>query len=325
MGLPGPSDRACDRKGARDQGFTFLIVVWALSILIVLAMVFGASTSAHLKATRNAVDNARAEALADAGVELAVLDRVRWRAAGGTARFPRDGRPVGCAMANGDRLVIAVEDEVGKVDLNMADERQIAAALVAAGMAETEAVRLAARILDYGDSDGQRRASGAEAADYRQDDRDGPKNRPFDAIEEVEQVLGAPPGLASVLRPYGTVYSGQQTIDRNFASPRLVAALAGGGAAAIELAATSRMRDSFRLQAGGSVNMPAAGAGGRVFRIVAEAQTAQGGIFVREAVLDFTATGSDGYRFRRWQKGSRLTGDSGPAQEALATADQQLC
>lgn len=327
IGSSGQADRKRDRTCPRDQGFALLVVIWALSILIVLSVVFGASTSAHLKAVRNAIDNAHAEALADAGVALAVLDRLRWRTAGGQARFPRDGRPVACGMGNGDRILIAVEDEVGKVDLNVSDGRHIAAALVAAGMGEWEAARLAARILDYSDADDRRQPNGAEAGEYRQNGRDGPKNRPLDAIEEVEQVLGAPQGLSEVLRPYATIYSGEQIVDRYFASPRLTAALAGGGAAALDMAATARMSNSRAVspRSGASASMHAAGAGGRAFRIVVEARTAQGAVFVREAVLDFTAPGPDGYRLRRWQKGSRLTGIGGSAEEALASAGSQPC
>src|SRR5215510_1255515 len=192
-----------------------------------LALFFGASVSAHLKTTRNAVDNARAEALADAGIELAVLDISAWRAtAVREARFPRNGRSTRCSLDNGDWLNIAVEDEVGKVDLNMADERLIGVALLAAGVAEDNVARYAQQILDYRDTDSDRRPLGAEAEEYRERGRSGPKNRPFDAIEEVEQVLGMPTGLADALRPDALpIYSGQLTIDGNFAHRRLLAAL----------------------------------------------------------------------------------------------------
>ena len=63
-----------DRTRQGERGFTLLVVMWALSILIVLSLGFGAAISGHLKTTRNAIDNDRAEALADAGIQLAVLD-----------------------------------------------------------------------------------------------------------------------------------------------------------------------------------------------------------------------------------------------------------
>ncbi len=170
----------------------FLVVIWALSILIVLSLGFGASVSGHLKTTRNAIDNARAEALADAGVQLAVLDLSAWRTQTvREARFSRDGRPMRCSLGNGDWLIIAVEDEAGKVDLNAADERLIAAALRRRRRREDEAEDHAQRILDYRDSDDERRPQRrGERRNIAMHGRAGPKNQPFNTIEEVEQVLG---------------------------------------------------------------------------------------------------------------------------------------
>jgi general secretion pathway protein K len=295
-------------------------VIWAVSILIVLAMVFGRSTSAHVKATRNAVDNARAEALADAGIELALLDLGHSRT-GGEGRFPRNGRAVGCSIGNGDRIVVAVADEVGKVDLNAADEGLVAAALIAAGMDALRAERFAPKILDYRDADDQRRPHGAEAAEYRQAGRSGPKNRPFDALEEVEQVLGAPPGLAEALRPYATIYSNQQTIDVSLAAPRLAAALATRGGAAMELQTAARARDRASTEAAAAIS---GAAGGRAFRIVAEAHAGQRAVFVREAVVEFASSRPDDYMLRRWRRGARLAGETGAA-DALAEAAARPC
>lgn len=295
------SDRRRNRKATGDQGFTFLVVIWALSILIVLSLVFGAAVSAHLKTTRNAIDNARAEALADAGVELAVLDLSAWRArAVRETRFPRDGRPVRCTLGNGDWLGIAVEDEVGKVDLNMADERLIGAALLAAGVAEDDVARHAQRILDYRDTDSNRRPLGAETEEYREQGRAGPKNLPFDAIEEVEQVLGIPAGLADALRPYATIYSGQLTIDGNVAHRRLLAALSDRGAGIETDGAASMTGDASRVAP--SSHLISGAGGGRAFRVLVEARTGQGAVFVREAVLELVAARPGAYVFRRWRK-----------------------
>jgi general secretion pathway protein K len=296
------SDDNGTRGAIGEQGFTFLVVIWALSILIMLALFFGASVSAHLKTTRNAVDNARAEALADAGVELAVLDISAWRAAAvREPRFPRNGRPIFCSLDNGDRLAISVEDEVGKVDLNMADERLIGAALLAAGVAEDRVTRQAQRILYYRSPVNTRRPLGAEMEEDR--DQVRAKNRPLDAIEEVEQVLGTPIGLVDALRPYITVYSGQVTVDGNLAHRRLLAALASRGIST------------------GSTLLSAAGSG-RVFRILAQARTPQGAVFLREAVLEFVASQPGAYAFRRWRRGSGVSNADNTAEDSLSIADR---
>ena len=297
------SDDNGRREAIGEQGFTFLVVIWALSILIMLALFFGASVSAHLKTTRNAVDNARAEALADAGVELAVLDISAWRAAAlREPRFPRNGRSTRCSLDNGDWLAIAVEDEVGKVDLNMADERLIGAALLAAGVAEDRVARQARRILDYRSPANTRRPLGAEMEEDKVQAR--AKNRPLDAIEEVEQVTGMPVGLADALRPYATVYSGQVTVDGNLAHRRLIAALASRGIGA------------------GSALLSAAG-GSRVLRILAQARTPQGAVFLREAVLEFVASQPGAYAFRRWRRGSGVS--NATAEDAPSVAAMPTC
>jgi general secretion pathway protein K len=315
-------------RAAGELGFTFLVVMWALAILMVLSLVFGAAISGHLKTTRNAIDNARAEALADAGVQLSVLDLSAWRMRTvRDARFPRDGRPVRCSLGNGDWLTIAVEDEVGKVDLNAAGERLVAAALLAAGLAEGDAAGLAQRILDYRDGDDARRPHGAETTEYRDEGRAGPKNRPFDTIEEVEQVLGAAPGLAEALRPYATIYSGQVTIDVNLASRRLAAALSDSLGAQSAFDDAASMIGSLSQTMGGASQRRAptqvSGAGGRAFRVVSQARTVQSAVFVREALVEFVASRPGAYLFRRWRKGSAI--DHGLVEDPVPVSALPPC
>jgi len=40
-------DRSENRNATSERGFTFLVVIWALSMLVVLSLVFGASVSAQ--------------------------------------------------------------------------------------------------------------------------------------------------------------------------------------------------------------------------------------------------------------------------------------
>jgi general secretion pathway protein K len=315
--------RGSKRQEIGERGFTFLVVIWALSVLIVLGLVFGASVSAHLKTTRNAMDNARAEAFADAGIELAVLDISAWRAqTAREPRFPRNGRPVRCSLGNGDWLRIAVEDEAGKVDLNAADERLIAAALIAAGVADDAAAGYAESIIDYRDSDSSRRPHGAERQEYRDVGRTGPKNEPFDTIEEVEQVLGIPAGLADALRAYATVYSGEMSIDGNLASRHLLAAISSPRGGELRREEPPSLLEGFVDRPAPGTNLVTA-AGGRAFRILAQAHTAQGAVFVREAVVEFVANRPGAFLFRRWRKASATLADS--ETDSLIALDMPAC
>ena len=102
--------------------------------------------------------------------------------------------PVTCSMAaSGGSLTIAVQDEAGKVDLNIGSEATAARARSRGRRGGGEAA--ADAILDFRDSDDDRRPSGAERAEYRAAGRpQGPKNAPFFVVEELAAVLGLATG-----------------------------------------------------------------------------------------------------------------------------------
>ena len=101
------------------------------------------------------------------------------------------------ATIRNGRVLVTVEDEAGKVDLNSASEPLLRALLAGAGATPVEVDRITAAILDYRDADNLRRPDGAEADEYRLAGRqNGPKNAPFDSIFELGQVLGVDAALA---------------------------------------------------------------------------------------------------------------------------------
>ena len=89
----------------RERGFALLMVLWTLMLLAFLATVYGSNARTEVLLARNLVTNARAEALADAGIYRAATfplkrDAERWAAeiegqahhirASGFAPPPRD-------------------------------------------------------------------------------------------------------------------------------------------------------------------------------------------------------------------------------------------
>jgi general secretion pathway protein K len=295
-------------QGRNERGFALLVVLSALGLLAVVAASFGLVARNHVKLAAVAGEGARAEALADAGVHVVVLDLVAARGSpAADRRFPLDGTPLSCGVGDAGILTLAVRDEAGKVDLNIASPALLRALVLGLGLPGGEAA--ADAILDWRDADDDRRRAGAERPEYLAAGRPhGPRNGPFLAIEELSGVLGLTQGDADRLRPFVTVHSGLAAIDAGVAPEALIAVLArglgrgggpsllDGGRAAGDLAAMdepgARLPPQFR-----------AVSTRRAFAVRAEARTANGAIFVREAVVEFVAPTSPAFALRRWYRG----------------------
>jgi general secretion pathway protein K len=84
------------------------------------------------------------------------------------------------------RVHLSIQDEATKIDLNRAPEARLAALFGSVGVEPGEAQSLAAAIADFRDADDFVRPGGAEEAEYRAAGLAwGPKNAPFQAVEEL--------------------------------------------------------------------------------------------------------------------------------------------
>jgi general secretion pathway protein K len=318
-GAKGSSVVATGRRGSsRQRGFALLVVLSALGLLAVVAAGFAHVARSHIKLAAAAGAGARAEALADAGVHMAILDLLAARESGpGNRRFALDATPFSCSAGRGATLVIAVQDEAGKVDLNIAGPVLIRALVLGLGVSAGEAAVDA--ILDYRDEDDARRLAGAERAEYLAAGRlQGPRNGSFLAVEDLASVLGLTQADANRLRPFVTVHSGLIGIDAGVAPRVLVDALARGlqdsggesllesdaGAGADDLPAT--LPPQLRV-----ASMR------RAFTIRAQARLTGGATFVREAVVEFVAATAAAFQLRRWHRGSAALPVASPSPETL--------
>lgn len=313
--MPAEIDRMRKaRKGDGERGFVLLVVLSVLGLLALVVATFAHITRAHVKAAAAAVESARAEALADAGVNLVILDLITAREAQATdRRFALNAVPVRCAFENGAAmLTIAVQDEAGKVDLNIGSEPVLRALILGAGVGAGEAA--VAAIQDFRDADDDRRPSGAERAEYRAAGRAyGPKNAAFLVVEELAGVLGLTQADADRLRPFVTVYSGQTAIDPSVAPAALVDVLSRGvsegGGLALKAAAGGGAKSVF-----GAAPLPdelIMASVRRAFSVRSEAHMPGGAVFVREAIVEMTASRAIPYVVRRWTRGAaRMDGNS---------------
>src|SRR5262245_52980352 len=99
--------------GTRSQrGFVLLIVLSVLGLLAAVAASFGQMARNHVKLAAVASEGASAEALADAGVHLAILELIAAREGQSSdRRFALDATPFPCNMGDGTAVTIAVQDE----------------------------------------------------------------------------------------------------------------------------------------------------------------------------------------------------------------------
>mgnify|MGYP000076244857 CR=1 FL=1 len=247
---------------------------------------------------RNAIDNAEARALADAGFHRTVLALAQGDA------VPRDSSTREWTFGGG-RVVTSVQAEGGKVDLNGADADLLAGAFAAAEAADPQA--LAHAVIDFRDPDSDTLPRGAEVSDYRAAGLEhGPKDRPFERLDELLQVMGVTREGYKAVAPAITVYSRSKGIDPTTAPPAALAALPRVGAGTAEALASQRKGRSvedLRALLGDSQHLVPSSI--PIVTIRAEATTAGGAVFVREAVVALTPGLRRPFHILNWEQGSR--------------------
>jgi general secretion pathway protein K len=239
--------------------------------------------------TRNLAEEAKAEALAEAGVNRAILvllgldETIPWRVDGAAFAFDY-----------GDGVVhISLQDEGGKIDLNRAGDAVLQGLFTSVGVGQDAAQHLVDAIADFRDADGLRHVNGAEDAEYAKAGLPyDAKDAPFAATEELLQVFGMTPEIYARVAPYVTVYSPRRDVNLATASAAVLAALPYLSPDRVRAIIEQRTADA------GS---------GRRFRVIAvtvlvEATTAEGGTVTREVVLRRSGGGTRPFDIVKWRR-----------------------
>ena len=205
----------CITFNSTQSGVAMVMVLWMVSLLTIMAASFSLSTQRNTGLVNNAKERARGLALADAGVNYALImlslpDPVkRWRGDGTYYRVVLPGGEVG----------ITIFDEIGKIDINSASEQTLRIVLEKLTGNVDQATSLTDIILDWRDNDDLNRLHGAEAKEYLAADKGYvPQNKNFQALEELQMVLGMTPALYKKLEPLLTIFTGQDGINPQKAS-----------------------------------------------------------------------------------------------------------
>lgn len=311
------------------RGLALITVLWVLTLLSLIAASFSTSTRTEVRQAFNQAASARAEALADAGLNTAILGLLsarpgyEWRA---------DGTVYGWDFGEGE-IRVSIRDEGGKIDLNAASETLLQSLFVAVGQSSSDAAALVARIVDFRDTNDLRGLNGAEDRDYRDQGLPyGAKDAPFETVEELRQVLGMTPDLYEAVAPALTVHA-RQRLPHEPTAPALVkAAMAGETPSGLGIPGEggelqSETPDGFNAEAivprAPPVNGIEDGEGEaeivarsrvNVFTVHAEARIEPGAVFAREAVVEIGTAAEPPYDIWAWRQGSRtlfpLVGES---------------
>ncbi|KPF78673.1 hypothetical protein IP88_03180 [alpha proteobacterium AAP81b] len=218
---PGPVARSV-REG--EAGYALLAAVAGIVIFALLALGQVTAMRAAVVSAQAEIDQARAAAAADAGVAITInhlLDT-------GPARWTLDGRPRQ-ARFEAAQLAIRIDDERGKVPLNIIEEDQVTRMLEIIGV-QDQALRVARdSYLDWLDDDDEPRLNGAEAEYYHRFGYD-PRNGPLNTPGEMARIRGFTPRMVAQLTPFVTVYFAGGVFETRYAQPQALGVMLGEGA-----------------------------------------------------------------------------------------------
>jgi general secretion pathway protein K len=255
-------------------------VVSGVILLSALAVSFLTTGTTAYQLSRNAAEAAQWEAVIDAAIARAVLGLLdprrerRWRV---------DGTPQEFSF-NGMTVRVAIQDELGRIDLNHADHALLAGLFRSAGLGIDAAAGLADKVVDWRSSGPGKRLNGAGEPEYRAAGiGHKPRKGPFQSVDELRLVMGMTPELYRRVQPALTVYSGRQFLDPQFAPAEAVAALPGQSREAAAGLIAARRGQGGRA----GIIDPAIPLGGRAFSIRLKIER-PGGPLVREVVVRLT-------------------------------------
>ncbi|WP_295430250.1 type II secretion system protein GspK [uncultured Thiodictyon sp.] len=314
---PARPARLRHRGGAR-RGIALVLVLWVLTLLTVMAVGMTAAGRTETALTENLIAQARFGASADAAIAYAVFsfmapppaenvgqgsarqgstgDLTAADDASQTPDWVPDGSPRPWDF-DGNALSIAVFNEQSRINLNEASAQVLSALLAALGAPEQEAQAIADAIVDWRDEDDLKLLNGAEASEYESAGRAlGPKNAPFVAVEELQQVLGVNREVYQHLAPEVTVDTEGDVVDLTFASAAVIAAQQGIALADAQLQVEQRAGPGVP----GAQAPPALNRGGPIYRIQIKEQGAATARTM-EALVSITPGGNPPYQVR-WRR-----------------------
>jgi len=251
-----------------DSGVILIALLWILTALSVIAISFSRESFMEVAAGRNVQSLEMSYFIARAGIETTIYQLLQKRSpsslqstAVSETPDPLDLGTVNGTFAGGSYQV-DIQDESGKININLISEQQLTALVAASGIGQPDAGIITDSILDWRDTDTAHRINGAED-DYYQT-MNPPykaKNGRIDTVEELLLIRGVTPEYfygrsekapdGSVKYLYGlsrllTVYSVRSQININFAPLAVLKSIPGMPEQAAEMIYERRRIKPFK-------------------------------------------------------------------------------
>ncbi|MGR9106182.1 MAG: general secretion pathway protein GspK [Gammaproteobacteria bacterium] len=209
---------------SRSSGIALVLVLWVTVILTVMAGSFSLDMRREIDLVRNSRERTEAGPLAEAGIYYAMLRlsetdaQRKWRSDGSVYQF----------LFAGARIRVSIHDEAGKFDLNTVPNTLLISLLEKVGLDPEVPAKLVDAIIDWRDADDFRSVNGAEKDDYEAAGLNyGPRNQPFQTVQELRLVLGITGEIYNKLEPMVTVYNTSGGIDPSASPPEVLRAMPG--------------------------------------------------------------------------------------------------
>jgi general secretion pathway protein K len=255
-------------------GFALLAVIWGLGLITLLGMAVIVGARYRTKVTSSVASVAAAAAAAESAINLGITATLI------TTPHQNVKFPLRCRMPGGERVLVTVEEETGKVDLNTATPAVLARLFTALTRDQSIGTRVAERIMAFRDP-GRDQANDTAVRPANNKSDEARKAR-FLTILQLDQIDGIPPHLFRTALRFVTVRSGRPEPDGDVASPVL--------------------REFFNLDqqpAGPSRGPPAIGS----VTIRADVRAPDGARFIREALVSLGAENGRPFVVREWRRG----------------------
>ncbi|MDT0508401.1 type II secretion system protein GspK [Novosphingobium sp. MMS21-SN21R] len=274
-----------------ERGYAMVAAVAAIALFASLALVLVTGTRGGVVMAGAERDRAEAGAAADAGLAMALRGLA---GSGALGAWPIDGR-VRNETFGPAKLAIRIEDERGKLPINLLEETQVQRLLERAGLRSERLAIATDSLNDWLDEDDQLRAFGAER-DWYVSRGIVPRNGPLVSVEELSAIRGFDAALVDRLRPIITLHWGGGPFEPRYASLDAIAVMSEDGEDPV--AQIERARELAGQVTALSFNVEG-GLVGRPLTVTVDATMPDGAHAVRRTLVELTGSSARPYVLRK--------------------------